>query len=267
MNMERAGFEPSIPDMGTRSAIEDRWIWSRLNTATASMNIAIEQYRYHEAAQTIWHFFWSDFCDWYIELKKIRFVEASGLDDHWRNILNVFERALRLLHPAMPFITEELWQRLNPGEGRSICVAEFPQPDAALDDVEAEREMERLQEIVTKMRDLKASQRSLKTLTLEGDPAFVRTAQANADAVRKLTGIELSYVEKPGEALSFTGIVVSEEQRARIEKEAAQLDKVISNSKRQLADEKFMSRAPEHVVASIRVKLAEYEAQLENLRR
>ncbi|MDX2178191.1 MAG: valine--tRNA ligase, partial [Bryobacteraceae bacterium] len=267
MNMERAGFEPCIPDTGTRSSIEDRWIWSRLNAATASMNIAIEQYRYHEAAQTIWHFFWSDFCDWYIELKKMRFAEASGLDDHWRNILNVFERALRLLHPAMPFITEELWQRLNPGEGCSICVAEFPQPDAALDDAEAEREMERLQEIVTKMRDLKASQRSLKTLTLEGDPAFVRTAQANADAVRKLTGIELSYVEKPGEALSFTGIVVSEEQRARIEKEAAQLDKVIANSKRQLADEKFMSRAPEHVVASIRVKLAEYEAQLENLRR
>jgi len=282
LNMERAGFEPCIPAMHAAASdtsasinaasrasasIEDRWIWSRLNVAAASMNAAIEQYRYHEAAQTIWHFLWSDFCDWYIELKKLRFAEGSGLDNHWRNILSVFERALRLLHPAMPFITEELWQRLNPGESRSICIAEFPQPDAALDDPEAEREMERLQEIVTRMRDLKASQRSLKTLTLEGDGAFVRTAQANADAVRKLTGIELSYVEKLGEALAFTGVVVSEEQRARLDKEAAQLEKVIANSKRQLDDEKFMSRAPAHVVQGIRTKLADYEAQLENLRR
>ena len=266
LNMEKAGVEPCIPEAGERTTLEDRWIWSRLNAAATAMNSAIEQYRYHEAAQTIWHFFWSDFCDWYIELKKMRFVEGSGLDHHWRNILNVFESALRLLHPSMPFITEELWQRLNPGEGRSITLAAFPQPDAALDDPAAEKEMERLQEIITKVRDIKANQRQTKTLTLEGDTGFVVTARDNAEAVRRLSGVELSYVEKPGEALAFTGIVISEDQKLRIAKEIEQLEKVIANSKRQLGDEKFMGRAPAHIVDGLRAKLADYEAQLDKLR-
>jgi valyl-tRNA synthetase len=166
----------------------------------------------------------------------------------------------------MPFITEELWQRLNPGEGRSITLAAFPQPDAALDDPAAEKEMERLQEIITKVRDIKANQRQTKTLTLEGDTAFVVTARDNAEAVRRLSGVELSYVEKPGEALAFTGIVVSEDQKVRIAKEVEQLEKVIANSKRQLGDEKFMGRAPAHIVDGLRAKLAEYEGQLEKLR-
>ncbi len=73
------------------------------------------QYRFHEAAQTLWHFFWHEFCDWYLELKKLRFEDNTGLNAHWRNLLTVYEMALRLLHPLMPFITEELWQRIAEG--------------------------------------------------------------------------------------------------------------------------------------------------------
>jgi valyl-tRNA synthetase len=228
---------------------------------------AIEQYRFHEAAQTMWHFFWSDFCDWYIELKKLRFTDNSGLNDHWRNILGVFERALRLLHPAMPFITEELWQRLNPGEGKSIATADFPKPCSSRNDPEAEREMERLQDIIVRVRDIKAAHRNTKTLTLEGDGAFVKTAQANTEAITKLTtGVVLTCMEKPGEALAFSGIVVTEEQKARNAKEIEQLEKVIANSRRQLGDEKFVSRAPAHIIDGLKSKLADYEAQLQKLR-
>jgi len=267
LNMERAGVEPQIPDPAKPETLEDRWIWSRLNNAAETVSKAIEQYRFHEAAQTMWHFFWSDFCDWYIELKKLRFTDNSGLNDHWRNILGVFERALRLLHPAMPFITEELWQRLNPGEGKSIATADFPKPCSSRNDPEAEREMERLQDIIVRVRDIKAAHRNTKTLTLEGDGAFVKTAQANAEAITKLTtGVVLTCVEKPGEALAFSGIVVTEEQKARNAKEIEQLEKVIANSKRQLGDEKFVSRAPAHIIDGIKSKLADYEAQLQKLR-
>lgn len=264
LNMERAGVEPQIPVMGAVEFLEDRWIWSRLHAVAEAINKAIETYRFHEAAQTMWHFFWSDFCDWYIELKKLRFKDGSGLDDNWRNILNVFEQALRLLHPAMPFITEELWQRLNPGEGKSITIADFPQ--AGKVDGAALAEMERLQEIITKIRDLKASHRTVKQLTMEGDTVYVTTAKANEEAIRRLAGVELTYNEAPGTALAFTGITMTDDQRARIAKEIEQLEKVIANSKRQLADEKFMSRAPEHIKEGIRKKLADYELQLAKLR-
>ena len=84
----------------------------------------------HEAAQALWHFFWHEFCDWYLELKKLRFEENSGLNAHWRNMLTVFETALRLLHPVMPFLTEELWQRLasdRDDRPESIALAPYPQ--------------------------------------------------------------------------------------------------------------------------------------------
>ena len=121
--MERCGVESwmaedvnaYLPDAD--APVEDRWIFSRLNECAREMNRAIDTYRYHEAAQTVWHFIYDDFCDWYIELKKLRFIEGSGLNDDWRNLLAVFESALRLLHPVMPFLTEELWHRLGGGEG------------------------------------------------------------------------------------------------------------------------------------------------------
>ncbi len=103
LNMERCDVEPwmaesvngYLPDAS--APVEDRWIFSRLNECARQMNRAIDQYRYHEAAQTVWHFIYDDFCDWYIELKKLRFVEGSGLNEDWRNLLAVFESALRLL--------------------------------------------------------------------------------------------------------------------------------------------------------------------------
>ena len=94
------------------------------------MNRAIEQYRFHEVAQTLWQFFWHEFCDWYLELKKLRLEDGSGLNSHWRNLLTVYEMALRLLHPVMPFLTEELWQRLRPDAKigpQSIALAHYPQ--------------------------------------------------------------------------------------------------------------------------------------------
>src|SRR5215469_9528123 len=152
--METAGVEPWLPEsletfLPEPSAdtlevpVEDRWIFSRLNNAAEQANRAIEQYRYHEFAQIVWQFFWHEFCDWYIELKKLRFRDSTGLNADWRNTLAAFEAALRLLHPAMPFLTEELWQRLAAGRGDrpvSIALAEYPQYRSSATDHAAERE-------------------------------------------------------------------------------------------------------------------------------
>ena len=109
--------------------LEDRWIFSRLSRTAESVNRALEQHRYHEVAEELWQFFWHDFCDWYLEIKKLRLSANSGLTDDWRNLLSVFGAYLRLQHPIMPFITEELWHRF--GQTESIALAKYPQASAS----------------------------------------------------------------------------------------------------------------------------------------
>src|SRR5262249_19226219 len=142
-------YRPEADPQTLEVPLEDRWIFSRLNACAEQANAAIAQYRFHEAAQVLWQFFLHEFCDWYVELKKPRFRENSGLDAHWRNALGAFEMALRLLHPVMPFLTEELWQRLG-GSGRpiSIALAPYPQYSHAATDLTAEHEVRVLQEII-----------------------------------------------------------------------------------------------------------------------
>ncbi|MDQ2900043.1 MAG: valine--tRNA ligase [Acidobacteriota bacterium] len=284
MNMERSGVEPCIPKRPEHGELEDRWIFSRSNNCAEQMNRAIGQYRYHEAAQAVWHFFWHDFCDWYIELKKLRFQENSGLNADWENILAAFEAALRLLHPVMPFLTEELWQRLAAGNRdrpKSIALAAFPQFDPALADEAAEREMQILQEIVTVARNLRTERKLDPKLpisgTLHSRGAALRLAQAHAAAIQKLANVSLTCEEgiAPSAMRSTPDFDLTLElpeaqldaQRKRIEKEREQLEKNIANSERQLSDEKFLSRAPEKVVESIRQKLDEYQAQLARIRK
>jgi valyl-tRNA synthetase len=295
MSMERAGVEPWVPDsleeftpesdLATMSVpIEDRWIFSRLNNCADEVNRAIEMYRYHEAAQLLWHFFWHEFCDWYIELKKLRFREGSGLDAGWRNTLAAFESALRLLHPAMPFLTEELWQRLTAQRAKrpiSISVAAYPQYRAGLTDYEAEREIGILQEIVTMARTLRTEAKLDPKQQLAGAlysrSAALEVAQRHADAIQKLANVRLEFkAEAAPKAAAIRSTAEfdltlevpaahEETQRKRQDKECAQLMKNISNSERQLSDDTFLGRAPAHVVDSIRQKLADYKVQLEKL--
>jgi valyl-tRNA synthetase len=292
LNMERAGVEPWVPEEletwapAPDAPVEDRWIWSRLNACAAEVNRAIEQYRYHEAAQVLWRFTWHEFCDWYVELKKLRFTENSGLDDHWRNLLAAFETALRLLHPVMPFITEELWQRLAkgaPGRPVAVALAAYPQPRPELADAAAEREVGLLQEIITLARTLRTEMKVDPRLPLGGaiysQGEALAVAERHAVAIEKLANVKLALraevAPKSAPAIRSTpefDLVLSlpqvqaEAQRKRLLKDKEQLEKNIANSTRQLGDSTFLSRAPGPVVESIRQKLADYETQLAKVR-
>ncbi len=298
LNMERSCVEPWVPeslesfvpdaDPDTGAIpVEDRWIFSRLNATADQVNRAIEQYRYHEAAQTLWHFFWHEFCDWYVELKKLRFKEGSGLNADWRNMLAAFETALRLLHPVMPFLTEELWQRLAKAGGNStrpvsIALARYPQRRAQLEDAEAEREIGIVQEIVTMARTLRAESKLDPKQQLRGTAysrsSALESARRHAEAVRKLANADLSFEAgaAPAAAMAIQSsadfdVVLElpqaqqEAQRKRLLKDRDQLVKNVANSKRQLSDDAFLAKAPPHVIESIRKKLVDYEEQLRKI--
>ncbi len=288
LKMEACGVEPTIPEAAAleNAPLEDRWMFSRLNRCAEQANRAIGQYRYHELAQTLWQFFWHEFCDWYIELKKLRFTDNSGMTADWRNILTVFEQALRLLHPAMPFITEELWQRLGKGAASrpvSIALAPYPQPRPEWTDEQAEAEMELLQDIIVAARNLRAQLRLDPKDFIEGvlyaRETASRVARENAEAIEKLARVHLTLSEdhapeRGGVRRSTPDydlvLNVSEAQvealRESLAREVNQLERLVINSRRQLSDNQFVSRAPAHVVDSIRTKLADYEAQLDKSR-
>jgi valyl-tRNA synthetase len=290
MNMERAGVEGWVPTtiaITEGAPLEDRWIFSRLRHCSEQVNRALETYRYHEAAQTLWEFFWHEFCDWYVELKKLRFKEGSGLTDDWRNLLTVFEAALRLLHPVMPFITEELWQRITegaPGRVASIAVAEYPVIAESLSDAEAEEEMGLLQEIITAARNIRAEvkddpkQRRDGTVYSSGPHEYA--IYKHRQLIEHIANLNLKISNMvPPKQLAATMRTSSrfalsldmpqaqaDAQRMRLVKELQQLEKIIAASERQLQDDTFLSRAPKHVVDSITKKLAEYTAQRDKCR-
>jgi valyl-tRNA synthetase len=295
MNMERSIVEPWVPEdlqkyrpepeAGT-VPFEDRWIFSRLTHCAQRVNLAVSQYRYHEAAQELWEFFWHQFCDWYLELKKLRIEPDSGLTASWRNLLAAFEGALRLLHPVMPFVTEELWQRLAkgaPNRPQSIALARYPEYTKDWADAPIEIEMQLLQEIIaaarTRRAEMKLDPKALLDGVLYSQYSAVDVANQHYAAIQKLANVRL---ELRKEAAPPSAHVISRpafdlelkvppanlgEQRRRLEKEREQLEKNIANSTRQLDDETFLSRAPAHVVESIKTKLVDYQTQLAKVRK
>src|SRR6202040_3944671 len=142
------------------SALEDRWILSRFNRVTKEVNEALATYRFHEAANRIYDFFWGEFCDWYLELIKPRLMSNAGDEARTAcaNLVNLFDASLRLLHPVMPFITEEIWQALYEGKApfKSIALATYPQANEKQFDMAAETEMAILQDLIVSARNLRA---------------------------------------------------------------------------------------------------------------
>jgi valyl-tRNA synthetase len=268
MNMESAGIEPSLAEQGRLEMLEDRWIFSRLSRTAEQVNRDLEQHRYHEVAEALWQFFWHDFCDWYLEIKKLRLTPGSGLTNDWRNLLAVFSAYLRLQHPILPFITEELWHRF--GQDTSIALAPYPQAGAV--DAAAEHEMDLLQDMVTAARKLKADNGVDDKVELAG-VLYCRNGASSVElpVLERLGKVKLEV--RSGAAPVLSGAVRSTQHfdlslqlpevdhtalRERLLKENDKLQKLIVNIDRQLQDERFLSSAPPHIIESQRAKRAEY---------
>ena len=219
------------------------------------MNRALELHRYHDAAQTLWDFVWHEFCDWYLEVKKLRFREGSGLDAHWRAALTVYETVLRLLHPFMPFVTEELWQRLvhganaQTGQPVSISLASFPVAAASPAQDQRVHLFGVLQQIVTAARELRADHK-IEPKTILESTVYLRGAvfdEADVAAAGVLAKIRIE--QRSGAIPDRAGLIrstpdfdlqlhssgaaaqngtASAESRARILREIATLEKAVA---------------------------------------
>src|SRR5712692_3656354 len=258
--------------------LEDRWILSRFNRVTQEVGEVLATYRFHEAANLIYDFFWGEFCDWYLELIKPRLMSPNGSAAEsvglaCGNLVSLFEAALRLLHPAMPFITEEIWQAVYDGKPaqKSIALAAYPQADEAQIDLVAETHMAVLQDLIANVRNLR------KELKLETKAKVPIQVYAQEPEIRKLIEQNRGAVERLAtvESIEFVGTSLAKEagarstarfdvhvvyekkidvgaERARLTKELERIEKEISNGQRQLGNESFLAKAPAQVVEGLR---------------
>ena len=261
----------------------DRWMFSRLARVVPQVNEALAEFRFHEAAHAIYHFFWGDFCDWYIEWNKPRLNSADRevAGAAWRNIFAVYEGALRLLHPFMPFITEEIWHSLPQAAGaKSISLAEFPAPPAKWIDERAEREMAQVQEIIVAARNLRAEMKLDPKKPVAADFASQNgdlraSLERNAASIKQLTPLSSLTIAAGrmegaanGNAMSrstaefdlripYSEIFDPRAEIAKLRKEIERLEKDIASKERQLGDQTFRSRAPAHIIQGMERTLEE----------
>ena len=275
---------------------QDRWMLSRAQQTAVRVNDLIAEFQIGEAERVLHEFIWSDFADWYIELAKVRM--RSGDDQPRRVLAHVLERVLRLLHPFMPFVTEEIWQRLTavlPPEGNlpeSIMIAPYPDPKARLSDEElqarrdadapASEEVELLIDLVRAIRNVRAELKIEPQTLLDATVAASRAAavlETEMDAIRSLARVgALRFsdadagrdtvrlvVRDVTVALDVGGSVDLEAERERLRGEAASVEKHVSGLEGRLNNAQFLDKAPAEVVERERERLENGRARLERI--
>jgi len=283
MNLEGADdtFVPEESDY----TLADRWILTRSAETARAVTANLENYELGEAGRAIYEFLWSEFCDWYIELTKARLYDKENVrakNTALYVLRTVLERTMRLLHPFMPFLTEEIWQKL-PHEGRSIMRAPWPEVDEKEIDAEAEAAMTAIMEVIKVTRNLRAElgtppgKKSALLLRVR-DAALADVFAAHTDYFHALASAsEVIFLAEDapdpenvvtgalaGAAvyLPLAGLIDVEKETARLTKERDNLEKEIARLSGKLANAGFTSKAPAAVVAAEREKLAGYEEKI-----
>jgi len=296
LNSDGAEVKPEILEQST--ALHDRWIVSRLNRAARDLNAAINAYEFHGAVQTLYHFFWDDFCDWYIELAKADVTseqDGAARTEARSRLLTVLEHALRLLHPFMPYITEELWQRL-PGEKRlhaayagaqpTVMLTAYPGGAANLIDEAAESEMQAIIELISRVRNIRSEMnikpaeripvvvaandenlRRVFSSAREQIARLVRASEVTVSASLEAPKASARAVLSGGAELAvpLEGLIDFEQERRRLQREQEKLQAEATKLEAQLGNPNFVERAPEERVNEVRDRIAAIAQQSSQL--
>ena len=287
--MNTESFDPAAPSQRSEA---DEWILSRLQTTMTETAGSIEQYRFDHAAQTLYDFVWNEYCDWYLELSKPVLWDDTSSNElrqgTLRTLLEVLETILRLMHPLMPFITEEIWQNVAPRlgiSGDTIMLAQWPEADHDLINGDAEAEMEWLKSIIVAVRTIRSESNIppgdelgliLGNTVTEDSARVTRHTQALA----KLAKVASITIAKPGEeqpptlsALAGTievmvpmaGVIDVDKELARLAKELDRLTAEQGRLTGKLSNDNFVARAPADVVDKERAKLADIETSISSV--
>jgi len=287
---------PRVETENTNLELHDRWILSRLNRTAREVNAAIDAYEFHAAVQTLYHFFWDDFCDWYIELTK---ADVTADEDTARRrearsrLLSVLDQALRLLHPFMPYITEELWLRL-PGDKQlhpayqgaepTIMLSAYPKGDQSLIDEAAEAEMKEIIDLVSRVRNIRSEMNikpsdRVQIVVQPGNGNTQELITAAKEQILRLTrAADLTFGEAPKAsarsvlsggaelAIPLEGLIDFEQERQRLNKEQQKLQAEAAKLEAQLGNPNFVERAPAERVNEVRARIADIAQRSSQLR-
>jgi valyl-tRNA synthetase len=265
--------------------LEFLWISSRLSEVAQEVDASLTTYRFDEAANAVYQFFWGDFCDWYLELVKLRLDFNGELSVKTKeavySFILVFDAALRLLSPFMPFLTEELWQALHEQVSatgippkKSISLVRYPQATDFFHDPMSVASMTVLQELIVTIRALRKElgvpEKATTPIQIHGASGTRRLVEANADVISRLSRVStIEFITKAPSGnntrstLNFDLAVLYERtidapaERERLTKELAKHEKNLATCERQLANEAFMAKAPAHIVEGLRKQAAE----------
>ena len=262
----------------------DHWIESRLVQTLINLSRTMEKFEVNNASKIIYSFVWSDFCDWYIELSKNRLysdneeVKSAVLS----RAINIFENLLKMVHPFMPFLTEELWHLIEERrDDESIAISEYPEADESLINVQAETEMKFIQDIITAIRNIRGEMNIPPSKYIN---AFIKTSgiyDYQLDYIKKLARVENITVEKDIEKpkasasavikdaeiyIPLEGLIDLNVERNRLQKEITRLEGALAGINKKLSNEKFIQNAAQEVVERERTKKKDWETSLEKLK-
>ena len=275
-----------IPNQRVNLGLADRWIYSRLAATIDEARDAIDGYRYNDFANGLYQFIWHEFCDWYIEMSKLALNGASGSDPDCarKRLSDLLDQILLLLHPIMPFVTEEIWQVM--GSGRpSIMVQAYPQPQPQWIDGQAETQMEFLMGVVRAVRNLRTELncppgKEIKAIFC-GPAADLDFLRAQEPYLRSLARVATAEFRSNGDApkgaatavvgameiyLPLDDLINLDEERARLAKEVAKMEDEIARVQKKLGNSDFVAKAKAEVIQKEREKAAQFDEKLRTLR-
>ncbi|AUJ26123.1 valine--tRNA ligase [Virgibacillus dokdonensis] len=277
--MNLADFSYEDIDLTGEKSLADKWILTRLNETIEHVTRNNNKYEFGEAGRQLYNFIWDELCDWYIEMAKIPlYGDDKTQKQTTRSVLvYVLDQTMRMLHPFMPFITEEIWQQL-PHQGESITVATWPEPRDEFHDEQAANEMKRLVAIIKAVRNIRAEvdtpmSKQVKLLIQAENESIVKELEEERHYLERFCNTsELAIMEKidvPEKALSavvtgaelflpLEGLIDFDKEIARLEKDLAKWTKEVERVQKKLANEGFINKAPQAVIEAEKQKEKEY---------